>query len=420
MFERYTERARRVLFFARYEATQHGAAAIGPEHLLMGLLRDGSAGGTSRLFENAGISLESIRAGLASVMERSAGKPPLMEIPFTAATKKVLEFAAEEADALVNRDITPRHLLLGILREAESEAARLLTRLGLQLDTARTAASQIPGGEPDRPAAPPHAGLPPRLVNHQREAIPPSSEVRVSISTRHGTSSSRGPRHWFLEGFSFINAIATIFGFPASRIECREGVARERPYDLFLMLPALPMDAPHPNLERAMRSAVERHFAVAVSKETRPTSVLVLTAPDGSIRSRQISPIDVGGISTWTTEWTEESHSGAPLTDDTRRQHFEAHLRMFTGGRGMAPPPGSTIGPSAFAGSLTMPGLCEMLESALGQPVVDETALSGTFELEVRADSPNVDDVSAALRDRLGLALTPGEREVTFLVVTPA
>jgi uncharacterized protein (TIGR03435 family) len=413
MFERYTEAARRVLFFARYEATQAGGAAIAPEHVLLGLTRESSAsGGAHGVFSDAGISLETIRAGVAGVMGQAGLRPTTMEIPFTAATKKVLLFAGEEADALQQRDITPRHLLLGILREGESESAHLLMRLGLTLGAARTTTVQATNaGE---------SGHAPPSLSHHAALIPPSTEVRVSISTRRGTSSTRGLHHWFLEGFSFVNAVAKIYDFPASRIECPDHLANRGPYDIFLMLPVSPIEPPHPNVEGAMRSALERYFAIEVSRQTRPTAVLVLSAPDGSSRARQISLQEVGGMSAWTTEWTEEGRDVPFLPDEQRRRHFEARLRMFAEGRGMMLPGGSTAGPSALSGSLSMARLCETLELALGRCVVDETGLPGTFEIDLRADRPDADALRAALRERLGLALTPGEREVAFLVVTPA
>ena len=84
------------------------------------------------------------------------------------------------------------------------------------------------------------------------------------------------------------------------------------------------------------------------------------------------------------------------------------------------PPPGSAGVGAGANGSMTMEGLCEMLESALGRPVVDDTNLTGTFEVQFRASSGSVEDVAAALHDQLDLELNQAEREVTFLVVKPA
>ncbi|MPY86641.1 MAG: AAA domain-containing protein [Luteitalea sp.] len=136
MFERYTERARRVLFFARYEASQLGSVSIETEHLLLGLIREGK-GLTSRIFQRCHLSLESIRKeieGRAGFRDKVSTS---VEIPFSAETKRVLNFAAEEADRLLHNYIGTEHLLLGLLREERSVAANILVEKGMRLGTVR-------------------------------------------------------------------------------------------------------------------------------------------------------------------------------------------------------------------------------------------------------------------------------------------
>src|SRR5512136_222046 len=136
MFERYTERARRVLFFARYEATQLGSNLIETEHLLLGLIREGK-GLTSRLFARSHLSLDGIRKeieGRAVLRETVSAS---VEIPFSAETKRVLQFAAEEADRLLHNYIGTEHLLLGLLREDRSVAAVILAERGMRLNAIR-------------------------------------------------------------------------------------------------------------------------------------------------------------------------------------------------------------------------------------------------------------------------------------------
>jgi ATP-dependent Clp protease ATP-binding subunit ClpC len=138
MFERYTERARRVLFFARYEASQFGSFSIETEHVLLGLVREGK-GLTSRLFGRASVSLASIRSEIeARTVVHDKKISTSVEIPFTAETKRILQFAAEEADRLSVSYIGTEHLLLGILREERCLAAKILVEKGLRLDTARS------------------------------------------------------------------------------------------------------------------------------------------------------------------------------------------------------------------------------------------------------------------------------------------
>src|ERR671916_505069 len=136
MFERYTERARRVLFFARYEASQLGSISIETEHLLLGLIREGK-GLTSRIFARSHLSLENIRKEIEGRTVFREKVSTSVEIPFSAETKRVLGFAAEEADRLLHNYIGTEHLLLGILREERSVAATILMEKGMRLNTVR-------------------------------------------------------------------------------------------------------------------------------------------------------------------------------------------------------------------------------------------------------------------------------------------
>src|SRR5829696_3907559 len=136
MFERYTERARRVLFFARYEASQLGSISIETEHLLLGLIREGK-GLTSRIFARSHLSLESIRKEIEGRTVFREKVSTSVEIPFSAETKRVLQYAAEEADRLLHNYIGTEHLLLGILREERSVAASILMEKGMRLHSVR-------------------------------------------------------------------------------------------------------------------------------------------------------------------------------------------------------------------------------------------------------------------------------------------
>src|ERR1700688_1066585 len=136
MFERYTERARRVLFFARYEASKLGSISIETEHLLLGLIREGK-GLTSRIFARSHLSLENIRKEIEGRTVFREKVSTSVEIPFSAETKRVLQFAAEEADRLLHNYIGTEHLLLGILREERCVAASILMEKGVRLNAVR-------------------------------------------------------------------------------------------------------------------------------------------------------------------------------------------------------------------------------------------------------------------------------------------
>ena len=136
MFERYTERARRVLFFARYEASQLGSISIETEHLLLGLIREGK-GLTSRIFARSHLSLENIRKDVEGRTVFREKVSTSVDIPFSTETKRVLQHAAEEADRLLHSYVGTEHLLIGILREERSVAASILFEKGMRLNSVR-------------------------------------------------------------------------------------------------------------------------------------------------------------------------------------------------------------------------------------------------------------------------------------------
>jgi ATP-dependent Clp protease ATP-binding subunit ClpC len=136
MFERYTEDARRALFFARYEASQFGSVVIETGHLLLGLMRE-PTGMVTPVFTRADVSLDELRQRIERLMPSGQKVAPSVEIPFTAEVKRVLENAAAEADRLLHNEIDTGHLLLGILREERCVAAQILTGKGMRLDSAR-------------------------------------------------------------------------------------------------------------------------------------------------------------------------------------------------------------------------------------------------------------------------------------------
>ncbi len=146
MFERYTEKARRVIFFARYEASQFGAPAIEPEHLLLGLMREDKTL-TGRFFPRAQITIESIRREIESRTLLRERIPTSVELPLAPETKRVLAYSHEESDRLQHRHIGTEHLLLGLLREERSMAAQILFERGLRLNAVRDEIARQSGAD---------------------------------------------------------------------------------------------------------------------------------------------------------------------------------------------------------------------------------------------------------------------------------
>src|SRR6266436_5419065 len=115
VFERYTEKARRVIFFARYEASQYGSPYIETEHLLLGLMREDKAL-ANRFLRQQG-SIESIRKEIEARITIRERISTSVEVPLSAECKRILNMAAEEAERLGHKHVGTEHLLLGILRE---------------------------------------------------------------------------------------------------------------------------------------------------------------------------------------------------------------------------------------------------------------------------------------------------------------
>jgi ATP-dependent Clp protease ATP-binding subunit ClpC len=135
MFERYTEKARRVIFFARYEASQFGSPYIETEHLLLGLLREDKT--LANRFLRSHAAVDSIRKqieGHTTIREKVSTS---VDLPLSHECKRVLAYGAEEAERLSHKHIGTEHLLLGLLREEKCFAAEILHERGLRLATIR-------------------------------------------------------------------------------------------------------------------------------------------------------------------------------------------------------------------------------------------------------------------------------------------
>jgi ATP-dependent Clp protease ATP-binding subunit ClpC len=142
MFEKFTEKAKRILFLARYEASQQGSKVIGTEHILLGLLKEGEET-TRELFTRANVSMDLLQAELERRNPPREKLSTSVEIPFSEETKKALQFAEEEAERLMHPHIGTEHLLLGLLRLEDSVAGRMLAERGMRLFAVREDAVNI-------------------------------------------------------------------------------------------------------------------------------------------------------------------------------------------------------------------------------------------------------------------------------------
>jgi ATP-dependent Clp protease ATP-binding subunit ClpC len=159
MFERYTEKARRVIFFARYEASQFGSPYIETEHMLLGILREDKA--LTNRFLRTHSSVESIRKQIEAHTTIREKVSTSVDLPLRNECKRVLAYAAEEADQLAHKHLGTEHLLLGLLREENSFAANILKERGVQLASVREGLAEAATGAAQQPptTTPPVPGL---------------------------------------------------------------------------------------------------------------------------------------------------------------------------------------------------------------------------------------------------------------------
>jgi ATP-dependent Clp protease ATP-binding subunit ClpC len=144
VFERFTDRARRVVVLAQEEARLLNHNYIGTEHILLGLIHEGE-GVAAKALESLGISLEAVRAQVEEIIGHG-GAAPSGHIPFTPRAKKVLELSLREALQLGHNYIGTEHILLGLIREGEGVAAQVLVKLGADLSRVRQQVIQLLSG----------------------------------------------------------------------------------------------------------------------------------------------------------------------------------------------------------------------------------------------------------------------------------
>ncbi len=147
MFEKYNEKARRALFFARYEASKLGSRVIEAEHVLLGILREGEESVMS-LFGRFDVKPDEIRREIEGERVFVERVSSTADLPLSDETKKVLAYAAHEAEGMAHRAVGSEHLMIGILRVESCLAMRVLTHAGL--DHAAAQLRRLIAGEEQR------------------------------------------------------------------------------------------------------------------------------------------------------------------------------------------------------------------------------------------------------------------------------
>jgi ATP-dependent Clp protease ATP-binding subunit ClpA len=279
MFERYTEPARRTIFFARFEAAKTGSPYIETEHLLLGVLRQDHALVLRLLGSEEAV--ESLRAKISSPEVVTRKVITSVDLPLSHQSKRVLAYGAEESQRLAHRHIGTEHLLLGLMREKDSRAAQALLQAGLDLSQVREYAAQESIAGAARPDAEKRAALhylvdelPPNLlevaaqalravqvqavIGSAREQAPPAAESSPA-SVNFARYSERARRSIFWARYE-----ASQFGSHSIETEhLLLGILREHQKD-----PLFPSGIP--TLEEIRREVEQRK---PPSGETVPTSV---------------------------------------------------------------------------------------------------------------------------------------------------
>jgi ATP-dependent Clp protease ATP-binding subunit ClpC len=185
MFNRFTDRARKVLILAQQEAARYGHGYIGTEHLLLGLLREGE-GVAAKALASLGLDIESVRTHVESIL--GTGQESASEIGYTPRAKKVIELAMEEALRLGHNYVGTEHILLGLIREGEGIAAQVLTGMGVDINLMRQRVIEMLGGysmsgqtpQPKVPGAqPPQGSATPLLDEFGRDLNKMSQEGKI-------------------------------------------------------------------------------------------------------------------------------------------------------------------------------------------------------------------------------------------------
>ena len=178
MYERFTDRSRKVMQLANQEAMRFDHEYIGTEHILLGLVKEGS-GVAANVLKNLDINLQRVRREVEQIVQHGPGSEEVVRgrLPHTPRAKKVIDYSVEEARRLNHNYIGTEHLLLGLLREEEGVAAHVLMNLGLKFDRVREEILNLLGrnfpNESRKVAAPlpPGPGRPEGLTDEELRAV---------------------------------------------------------------------------------------------------------------------------------------------------------------------------------------------------------------------------------------------------------
>jgi hypothetical protein len=279
MFEHFTERLRRVLFFARFDAEQRRHPVVRGVHLMLGVLRE-NQGETATILTRAGVDRDAlthdletlahdIKTGMAARADRVDDEPP-DENRLGREARHALGAARDEAAALGHRDVSTGHLLLALLHDEETAGVgAILVAHGLQPEATRARVAELHADEPARPDRTAPLSTAHVLKFRQRPDIPHTPGVYIT-DARHvesGRTERGADDYWLLSGFTLKEALSRVMAdpllpFPESRIRLPPTFSNNQQYDFALVVVA----GEGANRNELMRGGIERHFQVTIDR----------------------------------------------------------------------------------------------------------------------------------------------------------
>jgi len=389
MFERFTEQACRVLFFSRYEASQLGSSVIDTEHLLLGLINEPKRLIAS-LFADAGIAIDDIRDEVRRRVSVGSKVSTSTEIPFSAAAKRALQHADQEAGGLRHDYIGTEHLLLGLLHEQDSIGADVLMSRGLRIGAVREQIVKLlsQGEQPGHPGPPPTPAntfkwpwlrfVPSRIVHIlYSELKPPQQPV-----TNHS-----GPG---LQAYGYTLTEAVVQAWRGNRwhIDIGDVVDDGTRYDFYIQFA---QNESFATFGQMWRDAIEQQFEISVTREMLPRDVWIArsTGQVGPMLRAYGEPQPGSGFGMAKFNLVMNRPHNAPLFP---LEPFAVHSVPFF-------------------------YLASWFEEFLGGQVIDETGLRGLYGFELTHTVANGDELIELLRNEAGLSITREQRQTSTLVV---
>jgi uncharacterized protein (TIGR03435 family) len=389
MFNRFTLLGLQILFYARSEVSQLGSSAVEPEHILLGMLDHGKSLGYQILTRTDG-DLDDLRSDILHRLGSGERVPQSDQVPFSDSTERVLQFAAEEADRLLHKNIGAEHLLLGLLREERSVAAKALGARGVRIEAVRNAILKALGGA-EQPELPAPLSFPANTYPWPQIPFAPSRTVHILYSGMRPPESpviNHADTVFSAYGFTLEDIIVRAWKGNQWHVDISPGLGGETRFDFLMVLPQQESLATCVGL---LQSAIEQHFAVRVMCERRMRDVYVLRATNARGQMLRRHPDPEPGM----------AYANVPFSVFVGRS---IDTPMF---------PLHAFAVQAVPFMLLM----NWFEEILGGQVIDETGFTGLygFKLNERVNTP--EGLIQLLRNEAGLVITRDRREMSTILV---